>query len=427
MIEPAQSDGSMSDLQQAPRPGGDYAREVAEPARLAVPRAPQRPARWSARRRRDAWLLLVALLLGVATIFALAGGGTRSSSGSANVIRSGRPPATATKAQSITSPALTATGEFQEYPLPQSDSQLMRPAIDHEGRLWFGEMGRNYLAVFDPRTRTFRQMTPPHGRFGVMSVQVASDDTIWFVEQYANYIGHYYPTTGHYQVYPLPMLTVPDPSQVGKTLTLPGAPNELALDARGTVWFTEFNADAVGSLDPSTGLMRHYPLAAKRTVQTLVPYGVTVDPQGMVWFTEMSGEHVGRLDPTTGRIRLFAPPGSNMPPMEIASDTQGIIWVTTFSTGLLLRLDPRTGAFTSYAAPFSDPHTGGLYGLAMTAAGEVWVTVLAENVIARLDVAAHRFISYRIPTPGSEPLGIVMGPDHTFWFTEVDKIGMLRP
>ena len=116
-----------------------------------------------------------------------------------------------------------------------------------------------------------------------------------------------------------------------------------------------------------------------------------------------------------------------MPPMEIASDAHGIIWVTTFSSGILLRLDPRTGTFTPYEAPSSGPGAGGLYGLVVTPAGEVWVTVLAENVIARLDVAAHRFISYRIPTPGSEPLGIVMGPDHTFWFTEVDKIGMLRP
>jgi len=41
-----------------------------------------------------------------------------------------------------------ATGNFHEYPLPQSDSQMMRPAIDHHGRIWFGEMGRNNLAVF---------------------------------------------------------------------------------------------------------------------------------------------------------------------------------------------------------------------------------------------------------------------------------------
>jgi len=55
------------------------------------------------------------------------------------------------------------------------------------------------------------------------------------------------------------------------------------------------------------------------------------------------------------------------------------------------------------------------------------VTILAENVIARLDVAAHQFIYYAISTSGSQPLGIVMGANHTFWFTEVDKIGMLRP
>src|SRR2546421_86670 len=250
-------------------------------------------------------------------------------------------PATATNTQSTTTLAITATGDFREYPLPQSDSQMMRPAIDHEGRLWFGEMGRKFLAVFDPQTQAILQMTPPRGRNGVMAVQVAPDDTIWFVEQYANYIGHYFPETGRYHIYPLPTLTIPDPG--------------------------------------------------------------------------------------TGRIRFFMPSGPIVSLMEIASDTHGIIWVTSFSTGLLLRLDPRTGKFTPYYAPFTGPGTGGLYGLVVTPTGEIWVTVLAENVVARLDVVARRFIYYAIPTPGSEPLGIVMGAYHTLWFTEVDKIGMLQP
>src|SRR6266487_4315473 len=401
-----------------------------ETGRLELPaghRTHHLSSRWSARRRRDTWLLLGVLLFGIATIFALAGGGTRSSSGSANVLRSGRLAATATKAQSITSPTLTATGEFQEYPLPQSDSQLMRPAIDHEGRLWFGEMGRNYLAVFDPRTRTFRQMIPPRGRFGVMSVQVASDDTIWFVEQYANYIGHYFPTTGHYQVYPLPTLTVPDPSHAGKTLTLPSAPNELALDARGTVWFTEFNAATLGRLDPRTGLIRHYPLAARRSVQMLLPYGVAVDPQGMIWFTELSTDQVGRLDPVTGRIRFFLVPGSKVSLMEIASDAHGTIWVTSFEDELLLRLDPRIATFTRYDASPTGNGTGGLYGLVVTPAGDVWVTMWADNMLAHLDVTARRFVYYRIPTPGSKPLSMALGPDQqTLWFNEVDKLGMVQ-
>jgi len=374
--QPREEDSGVEDTKVEPR---------------AVPRTTPRSSHLSTR-RRNIWFLLIVLLLGVVTIVALGSGGARPS-GQANVT------------QSTTPQPLTGTGEFREYPLPQSDSQMMRPATDHEGRIWFGEMGRNFLAVFDPRSQAFQQMTPPRGHYGVMSVQVASDDTIWFVEQYANYIGHYFPTTGHYQVYPLPMLSVPDPSHAGKTLTLPSAPNELVLDAHGTVWFTEFNADALGRLDPHTGLMRHYPLSARRSVQKLIPYGVTVDQEGMIWFTEVNAGRIGRLDPVTGRIHLFTSSRPELSPMEIASDAQGNIWVTSFS----------------------GPGTGGLYGLIVTPTGEIWVTVLAENVVARLDVVAHRFIYYAIPTPGSEPLGIVTGVNHTLWFTEVDKIGMLRP
>src|SRR5437868_10819246 len=146
--------------------------------------------------------------------------------------------------------AVTVVTFIHEYPLPQSNSGLMRPAIDHQGRIWFGEMGRNYLAYFDPRTQTFQQMTPPHGRDGIMGIQVAADDTIWFAEQYANYIGHYFPTTGTFHLYPLSSVTTPDPGNAGKTLTLPSAPNDLALDTHGDVWFAEFNADRLGRLDP---------------------------------------------------------------------------------------------------------------------------------------------------------------------------------
>ncbi len=187
-----------------------------------------------------------------------------------------------TSIQTDTTPAIIAIGNFHEYPLPQSHSGLMRPAIDHEGRLWFGEMGHNYLAVFDPRTQTFQQMTPPHGHSGIMGVAVAPDDTIWFAEQYANYIGHYFPSSGQYRIYALPTLTIPDPGNAVKTLSLPSAPNDIALDTHGEVWFTELNADSLGRLDTATGNIRQYPLSAKKSIQTLDPYGITVDQQGMV-------------------------------------------------------------------------------------------------------------------------------------------------
>src|SRR6266487_5822911 len=385
-----------------------------EAARTTLP-ASRQPPRWSARRRRDGLFLLGVLLLSMVTILVLANTGS-SQRGQATTAQSGSSPAPVTQTLSTTTSSLIATGMFREYPFPQSNSQVMRLAVDHEGRLWMGEMGRNALAVFDPRTQAFQEVAPPHGRYGIMGIQVAADDTIWFAEQYANYIGHYLPATRQFRLFPLPTITTPDPSNASKTLTLPSAPNDLVLDSHGEVWFAEFNADRLGRLDPHTGLMRHYPLSAKRSVQTLAPFGVAVDPQGMVWFTEMSTGQVGRLDPATGRLRFFPVPVPKVAPMEIASDAHGIIWVTSFNDALLLRLDPRTITFTSYHASSTGNGTGGLYGLVVTPAGEVWVTILAENTIAHLDVAAKRFVYYPIPTPGSEPLAMAMGPDHTLWF-----------
>ncbi|MFL5626374.1 MAG: hypothetical protein ACJ788_12350 [Ktedonobacteraceae bacterium] len=326
--------------------------------------------------------------------------------------------------------AITATGTFHEYPLPQANSGMMRPAIDAKGRIWFGEMGHNYLAVFDPRTNTFVQRTPPHGRNGIMGVQVAADDTIWFAEQYANYIGHYIPDTDQYQVYSLPTLKVPDPSDASKTLSLPSAPNDIALDSHGNVWFTELNADSLGKLDTRTGQIQQFPLAGQKSVQKLDPYGVTVDPQGMIWFTQSINDHVGRLDPSTGKIRFFAMPGPPHQFMEIASDTHGTIWITSFNGGLLTSLDPRTGTFTPYYAPATTgPEAGAIYGLTISPSGEIWVTITAGNLLARLDVEGYRFIYYHIPTPASLPFGVVMGANHTLWFTESgsNKIGMLQP
>ncbi|QBD78064.1 hypothetical protein EPA93_19515 [Ktedonosporobacter rubrisoli] len=322
-----------------------------------------------------------------------------------------------------------AEGHFQEYALPQANSGLMRPAIDHEGRVWFGEMGHNYLAFFDPRTRTFTQMTPPQGASGIMGIAVAADDTIWFAEQYANYIGHYFPHSGQYKLYSLPVLKTVDPNDKNSTISLPSAPNDIAFDAQGNVWFTELNADSIGMLDPHTGQIKQFPLSPKKTIQTLNPYGIAIDPEGIVWFTEVGSNHIGSLDPHTGAIRLYTLQDSANPFMEIRSDSHGAIWATSFNAGLLVKLDPRTGTLTPYYAPNTGSNTGGLYGLLITSSNEVWVTVTSSNVLARLDSSTKRFIYYQIPTAASTPFGLVMGPEHTIWFTEAgsNKIGMLKP
>lgn len=360
------------------------------------------------------WLLLGLVLLGSMTLFILS---------SESLAGLGRVPAR----QPFPKTTLGEGGLFQEYPLPLQGNEMMRPAIDHQGRIWFGAMGQNALVVFNPSTQAFQYLTPPGGHHGIMGVLVAPDDTIWFAEQAGNYLGHYFPATGHYQVYPLPWITIPDPGHAGQNVSLPSAPNELALDGYGDVWFTEFNADRLGRLDPSTGSIRHYPLSPNRSVQTLYPYGVAVDALGSIWFTESGSNRFGRLDPKTGALHLFAVPDPHALTMEIAGDGQGSIWVTSFSPGLLFRFNPGTRALTTYTVAGSGYERGTLYGLLATTSGDVWMTILAENMIAHLDVATGRFMYYRIPAAGSLPLGLAMDGNQNLWFTGDDKIGMLHP
>jgi virginiamycin B lyase len=319
--------------------------------------------------------------------------------------------------------ATPVTATFHEYPLPQPASGVMRPAIDHEGRLWFGEMGRNALGVFDPHTGTFQQLTPPHGASGIMGIAVAPDDSIWFAEQYANYIGHYMPAAHQYHIYPLPTLT---PPQANSVQTIPYAPNDIALDAQGRVWFTEMNADAIAMLDPHTGAITHYPITTQRTIQTYNPYGITVDAQGTVWFTTSTRPDLGRLDPRTGKIQMFALPDKAITLMEITSDAYEHIWATAFNTGLVFQFDPTTQAFTSY--PASPNTSSGLYGITVAPSGTIWVALTPDNAIARLDLTTKRFTSYAIPTEDSMPLGLVVDKENTVWFTELsgNKIGQLQ-
>lgn len=321
-----------------------------------------------------------------------------------------------------------ATEKLHEYPLPQARSSVMRPAVDQKGRVWFGEMGHNTLTMFDPQTQKFTQMTPPEGKSGIMGIVVALDNTIWFAEQSANYIGQYLPTTKKFQIYSLPQITITDPGNSGATLTLPSAPNDLAFDKEGNLWFTEMNADQIGKLNRQTGTIQHYPLSPNKSVQEISPYGIIVDKEGIVWFTEASSNKLGRLNPADGSIQRFPVPNLKQSLMELLLDTRGAIWATTFSHPNLIRFDRQQERFTVYKAQEAGDGEGGLYGLTEAHDGSIWVTITEANKIARMNSQDGTFHYIHLPTERSLPFGITSGLDQTLWFTESgsDQLGKLQ-
>lgn len=326
---------------------------------------------------------------------------------------------------------VAASGRFREYTLPQTHSGLMRPAVDSQGRVWFSEMSSDYLAVFNPHTGTLQQMTPPESTGGLMGVTVAPDDTVWFAEEYGNFIGHYDPRSGQFKNYHLPTLSIPDPQDAQKKLKLSSAPNEIAFDAHGNVWFTELNADSVGMLNPKTGEIKHHPLSAQLSVQKLNPYGLVFDRQGMLWITLSSSAQLARLDPTSGKVQLYSLPDPQLYLMQVTSDRQGNIWTTGFNKLRLLKYEPASTRFTSYPVSVkkSQETDGTVYDVVSLGNGDIWMSVPSENALARLDAKSHALTFTPLPTSGAYPLGLASTSDETqLWFTESasDKIGVYK-
>lgn len=302
---------------------------------------------------------------------------------------------------------------IRQFSLPHANSGLMRPAVDAQGDIWFGEMTGNRLGRLDPHTGQIEEWRVPHADYGLMGIVIDAENHVWFAEQNAGYIGEFFPTTQTFKVYP----TTPRARDGG-----PSGPNDLVFDQQGHLWFTELGADRIGRLDVTTGQLKEYPLPGATPV---APYGVTVDHQGKVWFSEVSGPWLVRLDPQTGAMQRYTLPGASSGLMEVVTASDGSIWGAAYLNGTLDQLNPTTGAIHEYRMPAlrAGSSATGIYGLAPGTAGTVWFTDIGDNAIGAAHPATGTFTFYPIPTADSGPFGLTIDQARQVWFTEGSAAG----
>jgi len=87
------------------------------------------------------------------------------------------------------------------------------------------------------------------------------------------------------------------------------SPHDEVFDAQGNVWYSDFNSQFIGKLDPKTGKVVEYPVPQARFGQ--VPQGglqVDIDKEGRIYFGNMFQMQIVRLDPKTGKMETFKPP-----------------------------------------------------------------------------------------------------------------------
>src|SRR5436190_10441638 len=114
-----------------------------------------------------------------------------------------------------------------------------------------------------------------------------------------------------------PLKTLPRPkgkaTQVIYTMyDLPrpdASPHDVAFDADGNAWYSDFNSQFIGKLDPKTGKVVEYPVPQNRLGQ--IAQGglqIDIDKEGRIYFGNMSQMQIVRFDPKTEKMETFKPP-----------------------------------------------------------------------------------------------------------------------
>ncbi|HSG64377.1 MAG TPA: carboxypeptidase regulatory-like domain-containing protein, partial [Gammaproteobacteria bacterium] len=180
-------------------------------------------------------------------------------------------------------------------------------------------------------------------------------------------------------VWPFELKTLPRPTGedtrvIYTTYDLPrpdAAPHDEVFDAEGNVWYSDFNTQYIGKLDPKTGTVTEYEVPLRRP-NGVAQGGLQVefDPTGKLWFANMEQIQLVRLDPATGQMDLFELPVAEadaadahttmIDPSRIGVD--GHLWLNVAGGGQrggegAWRLDVETGEFTRVTYPEGSPPT----------------------------------------------------------------------
>ncbi len=360
----------------------------------------------------DTWVMLGMLAIGLVTVAALSGV-TNAMNAPINTH-----PATSSTSSGQTNGRGVMPANERVYQLPNANPELMNPAVDQQGRVWFGEMGANKLAMLDPTTGKVSEWTPPNGQYNIMNEVVDKQGMVWFTEEAANYIGRFDPTTQTFQTYPLNTVN-------GKST----GPEALTIDAQGNLWFTEVSGGALGRLDPTTGKLAIYPLPAPPKGGPAYPYALATTGDGRVWYGDLAGGAVGWLDPATGTVSQIPTPDPKAEVYAMAIGPDGAIWYTTLQASVIGRIDPASGAITQVTVPATAGAPATLYSLVMRD-NALWLTSTGANALVRYIPATNQFSFYSLKQPQSVPFGLALAPDGALWFTAdgaPNYVGVIRP
>jgi streptogramin lyase len=191
------------------------------------------------------------------------------------------------------------------------------------------------------------------------------------------------------------------------------SPHDEVFDAEGNVWYSDFNSQFLGKLDPKTGKVVEYPVPQSRFGQ--IAQGglqIDIDRQGRIYYGNMSQMQIVRLDPTTGKIETFKPPISDsklgdghLTMIDPAfQQVDGKLWVNiafeTGEAGGTWQVDLGTHTWTRVTYPPGSPPARA-YDVVADSNNDVYGMHMNNNKIWKTDAKTLKTVWYDLPTKGA--------------------------
>jgi virginiamycin B lyase len=300
---------------------------------------------------------------------------------------------------------------FTEWNLQYGSTAPYGLAFDDQTppNLWFTEFGSDKIGRLNPSTSEIREiMLSPNSRPWDIAFETARKE-FWFTESGRNIIGRITSSgTGSVSEFSLTtMFGGPSYAEGPRGLTVQEHVNGTD---KPYIWVAEYGANAILRLDPYSdtpkGMRWYIPTTGSG------PQSIVFSNEIGVWFTEYASGKIGNLNPTTGTIREWQVAADSRP-WDLAIDAENNVWYTDPGRNKITKLNPYNGEVIEYLVPSSASQP---YGIVIDSHGWIWFAEHGLNRIGRFVPDDGTFTEYARVT-GVSVWGLAHSPgSDILWF-----------
>lgn len=191
----------------------------------------------------------------------------------------------------------------------------------------------------------------------------------------------------------------------------------MALDSKGTVWYTDSFRYYLGQYDPKDGSNKIYVLPDQYAVT-----GIAVDSSDNVWISMLNSDNVLEFDTHQDKFSVIA---LSFYPLSITFDkTTSKVWVAEL-TGTIADIDPSKKSVTEYS---QNKMTFGV-PTCITAdpkSGKIYYSEHNSYAVFIFDPVSRTFMKYPLDF-GGFPSGMVLRNDESLWVSQhtLNKIAVI--